>query len=224
MSIQEAPVPEPTPQPVGDSGDAIDPEVGTGKATAGRDYADRLGRLELARWKRILDVQRPYRWNLRRLQLGRCLDVGCGIGRNLLNLGPDAIGVDHNADAIRVCRERGLTAYTTEEFAAIDLPVGGFDSMLIAHVLEHVDAGVGDSIITDYLAYLKPDAKIVVITPQEKGFTTDATHIRFVDHEGVKAHAARLGLTVELAYSFPFPRIVGKVFPYNEFVTVLRRG
>jgi len=215
-------VSEPTPPTADDSDPAMEHGRGSGRNTAGRDYAERLGRLELATWKKVFDVQRPYRLNLRRLELGRCLDVGCGIGRNLLNLGPDAVGVDHNADAIRVCRERGLVAYTTDEIADADLPVGGFDSMLIAHVLEHVDAEVGDQIIKDYLPYLKPNAKIVVITPQEAGFKTDATHIRFVDHAGVIAHAGRLGLTVEKTYSFPFPRFVGKLFPYNEFVTVLR--
>jgi SAM-dependent methyltransferase len=202
--------------------DAMDAGVGSGRRTAGRDYAERLLRLETASWKGLLDVQRPYRWNLRRLELGRCLEVGCGIGRNLLNLGPDAVGVDHNADAIQVCRDRGLVAYTTDEFKAADVHLGSFDSMLIAHVLEHVDESVGDRLLSDYLPYLKPGAKVVVITPQEAGFTSDATHIRFVDHAGVAGHAQRVGLTVERTYSFPFPRIVGKVFPYNEFVTVLR--
>ena len=32
-----------------------------------------------------------------------------------------------------------------------------------------------------------------------------------------------LGLTVEKQYSFPFPRFAGKVFTYNEFVTVARK-
>ncbi len=202
--------------------DAPDTGAGTGRDTAGRDYAERLVRLETAGWKRLLDVQRPYRWNLRRLQLGRCLDVGCGIGRNLLNLGDDAVGVDHNADSVTVCRDRGLAAYTTEEFKAAGVHLASFDSLLIAHVLEHVDENVGDRLLTDYLPYLKPGGKAVVITPQEAGFASDATHIRFVDHDVVAAHAQRLGLTVERRYSFPFPRVVGKVFPYNEFVTVLR--
>jgi DNA primase len=29
-------------------------------------------------WKQLLDVQRPYRWHIRRLELGFVLDVGCG--------------------------------------------------------------------------------------------------------------------------------------------------
>ena len=54
------------------------------------------------RWKRILDVQAPYRWNLRRL-LGtrRTLDVGCGIGRNLVNLPVGSVGVSRHEDTRR---------------------------------------------------------------------------------------------------------------------------
>jgi len=52
--------------------------------TTDRDYTERLGKLTGAGWKQRLDVQRPYRWNLRRLtEDRRVLDVGCGIGRNL---------------------------------------------------------------------------------------------------------------------------------------------
>jgi len=32
--------------------------------------------------------------------------------------------------------------------------------------------------------------------------------------------ARRAGVTVERQYSFPFPRVAGKVFSYNEFVLV----
>ena len=56
------------------------------------DYATRLQTLEQARWKQLLDVQAPYRWNIRRLGLGRTLDVGCRLGRNLAHL--DGRGVE----------------------------------------------------------------------------------------------------------------------------------
>ena len=80
--------------------------------TVGRDYAERLETLEGARWKRLLDVQAPYRWNLRRLGLGFTLDVGCGIGRNLLHLDRRGVGVDHNVASVEIARGRGCTAYT----------------------------------------------------------------------------------------------------------------
>ena len=208
--------------PDADAAGSCDPTGrGSGRDTAGADYAERLQRLAGARWKQVLDVQRPYRWNLHRLELGRCLDIGCGIGRNLAGLAPGSVGVDHNADAIAVCRERGLTAYTTEDLAARDdIAPGSFDALLLAHVLEHVDADVGDAILRDYLPYLRPHGRVVLITPQEVGMASDPTHIRWVDHAAAMGHLNRLGLVVEKAYSFPLPRVAGRVFRYNEFVTV----
>jgi SAM-dependent methyltransferase len=201
------------------------PTRGDGSQTAGADYAERLQRLEGVGWKKLLDVQRPYRWNLRRLGLGRTLDVGCGIGRNLVNLGPGSVGVDHNAESVSLARARGLTAYTTEEFwgSGAGAP-GAFDSMLLAHVMEHVDADVAEDIVREYLPCLKPGGKLVFITPQEVGYRSDSTHVRFVDLDALRGHAANLGLTVERAYSFPLPRAAGKAFKYNEFVLLARRG
>ena len=74
--------------------------------TADDDYARRLVGLEGARWKRLLNVQAPYRWNLRRHRLGRTLDIGCGIGRNLSALDPGSVGVDHNELSVRTARQR----------------------------------------------------------------------------------------------------------------------
>ncbi len=85
-------------------------------STEGADYAERLRRLQGVWWKRILPVQAPYRWNIRRQRLGRTLEVGCGIGRNLAALNPGSIGVDHNADSIAMARALGHEAMTTGEF------------------------------------------------------------------------------------------------------------
>lgn len=189
--------------------------------TEGSDYTRRLARLERSGVKRLLPTQAPYRWNLRRLQLGRVLDVGCGLGRNLLNCGPESVGVDHNAHSVRICRERGLTAYTTEELtAAPDCGPGSFDSLLASHVLEHVDEDTAASILERYLPLVKARGSVVLITPQELGFRSDTTHIRWVGFDELRSHAARAGVSVRRTYSFPFPRAMGNVFPYNEFVLV----
>jgi SAM-dependent methyltransferase len=68
--------------------------------TQDREYADRLIRLQTARWKRPLHVQAPYGWNLRRIQPGLVLEIGCGIGRNLMHLHGNALGLDHDRFAI----------------------------------------------------------------------------------------------------------------------------
>lgn len=189
-----------------------------GWRTRGQQYTDRLVGQEHG-WKRVLDVQRPYRWNLARLTLGRCLDVGCGIGRNLAGLPDGSVGVDHNAASVGVCRSRGLEAYTADEFLG-QARLGSFDSMLVAHVLEHVDEDVGDALFDSYLPFVRPGGRIVVITPQERGFASDATHTRWVGFEEVRHHFDRAGVSVDRQYSFPLPRRGGRVFYANEFVSV----
>ena len=203
---------------------AANRSTGTGSATAGADYAERLTRLEFASWKQRVDVQAPYRWNVQRLNLGRVLDIGCGIGRNLAHLDGNGVGVDHNSDSVTVARKRGLRAYTTEEFhRSVHARPDAFDSLLFAHLPEHVSREVFLDIVREYLPYLRADGRVVFICPQEKGWTTDATHVRFVDFADLRATCTELDLQVEKQFSFPFPRLAGKVFPYNEFVVVARR-
>lgn len=185
-------------------------------------YAERLRSLEGARWKRVLDVQAPYRWNVRRLALGRTLDVGCGLGRNLAHLGGEGVGVDHNPASVAVARERGLEAYTPDEFTAAFDAAGSFDSLLLAHVVEHMPEADAAALLRTYLPYVRPGGKVVVVTPQERGYATDATHVRFCGFDEVAALCTGAGLHVVNAYSFPFPRAAGRVFPYNEFVTLAR--
>jgi SAM-dependent methyltransferase len=198
-----------------------------GESTRDPRYAKRLERLGTAWWKRLLDVQRPYRWNLRRLELGYVLDVGCGLGRNLENLGgPDAgVGVDHSAEAVAVARRRGFVAYLPDEFAASPHAVPDrFDALLFSHVLEHMYSAEARELVTTYLPYLRSSGRVVMITPQEAGFRSDPTHVTFLDLDELTGLANALGLRKVRSYSFPFPRRVGNIFKYNEFVLVSSPG
>lgn len=187
------------------------------------DYTERLATKESAGWKQRLDVQAPYRWNVRLLALGRTLDIGCGIGRNLAHLDGNGVGVDHNATSVALANERGHEAYTPDGFAqSPHARSGAFDSLLLAHVVEHMTEADALGLLRSYLPHVRPGGKVVLITPQEKGYTTDATHVRFCGFAEVAALCATAGLGVDRQYSFPFPRPAGKVFPYNEFVTVAR--
>ena len=87
---------------------------------------------------------------------------------------------------------------------------------------EHLPEDVADGLLAEYLPYIKPGGRVVFITPQERGYATDATHVWFVGHDETKRLAGRAGLTVERQYSFPFPRRAGRIFAYNEFVMVGR--
>lgn len=76
------------------------------------------------------------------------------------------------------------------------------------------------ALVESYLPYLRRPGRVVLITPQERGYASDATHVEFVDLDGLADIARRCGLHVDRARSFPFPRAVGKVFTYNEFTLV----
>jgi 2-polyprenyl-3-methyl-5-hydroxy-6-metoxy-1,4-benzoquinol methylase len=190
-------------------------------ATDGVQYTQRLQRLTGARWKRLFDAQAPYRWNVRRLKLGRTLDVGCGIGRNLAHLCGSGVGVDHNPTSVAVCRSRGLEAYTSDEFLdTASARPASFDALLAAHLLEHLDRDDAYDILRGYLPLVRDGGTIVFITPQERGYASDATHVSFVDFEAAADIVDALGIRLELQFSFPFPRTAGRVFTYNEFVTI----
>src|SRR2546423_10019742 len=106
--------------------------------TADQRYAAWLATQEAIWWKRLFAVQAPFRWNLRRLDPGFTLDIGCGIGRNLLHLPGHSVGIDVNAHCVRAAKARGLIAFTPSEFrrSVEDNRPGRFDAILLAHVAE----------------------------------------------------------------------------------------
>lgn len=198
------------------------PVVADQEPTRDSDYTQRLLRLERPLWKRVLDVQAPYRMELRHLFGNRdVLDVGCGVGRCLSHLAPHGIGVDHNAHSVRVCRQRGLVAFTPEEFASTRYArPGAFQGLLAAHLIEHMPRPRAVDILRGYLGCLGPAARVVFICPQERGYAADPTHVEYTDLDGLADIAGQLGLTVRRGSSFPLPRFAGKAFSYNEFILV----
>ena len=167
-------------------------------------------------------MQAPYRWNIRRLLADRdVLEIGCGIGRNLAHLSPRAVGVDHNEHSIRICRERGLVAFTTAKFHESEYArPGRFDGLLAAHLIEHMAHADAIQALRGYAPYLSDSARVVLICPQERGFASDRTHVEFADFDALADVAAALGRTEERRISFPLPRPAGRVFTHNEFVFV----
>jgi SAM-dependent methyltransferase len=200
----------------------VEPEEG---AIRGEAYAKRLIRLQTTAWKRWLDVQAPFRWNLRRLDPGFTLEIGCGIGRNLQHLPGQSVGIDINEHCVRAATARGLTAFTPDEFRRSTEynRRDRFDTILLAHVAEHMIEDQVVTLLQEYEALLRFGGRLILMTPQEAGFRSDPTHVQLMDFASLARVSARLGFQPEQAFSFPFPRWAGRWFTYNEFVVVSRK-
>jgi len=191
--------------------------------TKDAEYTRRLLREQGSRWKRLLDVQAPYRWNLRRLRPGSTLEIGCGVGRNLSHLRGAGVGVDHNPHSVEACRKAGLVAFTPEEFRRSPYAARRFDSLLLSHVAEHMTFAEFVQLLREYVPLLGPEGRIIVESPQEAGFRSDPTHVEFFDLAKIRAAVEQVGFQPTREYSYPFARLVGRLFPYNEFVSVSGR-
>jgi SAM-dependent methyltransferase len=191
--------------------------------TRGDDYASRLITKPQAWWKRALRVQALYQWHLRRHRLGRTLDIGCGVGRNLVSLEPGSVGVDHNEAAVRHARGLGLTALTSEEFlTSTHATPASYDSLLVAHVVEHMTPLEAQELVRSYVPFLRPGGSVLFICPQERGYRSDPTHVTWTTAADLTRLARECGLVPVRARSFPLARPVGKIFTYNEFVVRAR--
>ncbi|MCZ6782323.1 MAG: class I SAM-dependent methyltransferase, partial [Proteobacteria bacterium] len=152
-------------------------------------------------------------------------DLGCGIGRNLVHLDRFGVGVDHNAHSVKIACERGCAAFTPEEFRRSEAASpGSFDALLAAHVLEHMPLDEATALVGEYLDFVRPGGRVVLITPQEAGYRSDPSHVEHLDFDALAKLLAELRLEPVRSYSFPFPRFAGRWFVHNEFVVVGRKA
>ncbi|MEV0370660.1 class I SAM-dependent methyltransferase [Streptomyces sp. NPDC050636] len=194
-------------------------------ATAPHASTARLPTPQRAGATRPLPVRRrpSYRRHLRRIGPGRVLEIGCGTGGTLAGCAPGSVGVDHDPRSVELCRDRGLTAYTADAFlASPHARPGAFDTLLSAHVLEHLDDEQVEGLLRAYLPYVRPGGAVVLITPQEAGHRGDPAGLmgRFTDFTLLRAFAESAGLAVRRTYSHPLPRPAGKLLRRNAFVLV----
>jgi SAM-dependent methyltransferase len=185
-------------------------------------YTNLLISLE-ARWLSRI-YQRLFRWHIRSLKLGFTLDVGCGIGRNLMHLDGNGIGIDISLSSLAVCRARGLTAFTPEEFErSVYNRRNRFDSLLFAHICEHMSQRQAAELVARYTSLVKGSGKLVLITPQEAGFRKyPEDHVEFMDHAALRHTELSAGFTPRIDYSFPLPAF-GNILRSNEFVLIASR-
>ena len=164
---------------------------------------------------------------------GRTLDFGCGVGELLAKLPAGSKGLEYNPATVEFCRRAGLDVefYDGEsdhwQLSTLGAEMGGqFESMIISHVLEHLEHP------RDVLNRLLWSAarlgmrRVVVIVPGRAGFRVDATHRTFID----LAYLQDASIVCGTAFSFRgaryFPgdlRGLGDWLPHHELQVVFEK-
>ena len=179
-------------------------------------YATRLYRISNRSWKRILRPVNPYRLHIRSLVIGRCLDIGCGFGRNLGYLGNTSnVGVEPNSSLRVLARDLGHTVISPEDVRR-SLHREKFDNLIFSHVLEHLLPDEHAVILNNYLPYLKSGGRVIVLIPQRAGFDGDDDHRHFWTLNAMETFLEQNHLITQKKGTFPFPEFVGTFFKYNE--------
>jgi SAM-dependent methyltransferase len=96
---------------------------------------------------------------------GRLLDLGCGMGGLLRELGDAAscYGADRSAYALQVCRAKGASRLARADLCAQPFRAGAFDTVLALDVIEHLDDDVG--FLRDAATLLAPGGRFLIAVP-----------------------------------------------------------
>lgn len=176
-------------------------------------------------------VRRIYLGRAASLLEGPTIDFGCGVGELLSRLPMGSKGLEYNRDTVDFCRSKGLDVSWYDGYAdnwsLSPIPGDGrMTSMVISHVLEHLDEpmAVLDRLL--HAAYEKGVKKVLVIVPGKAGFRSDATHRTFIDLPVLRDELARQPLwRLDTSGYFPFNlRRVGDYFAHNELQFLMQRA
>ena len=151
------------------------------------------------------------------------IDFGCGIGEHLTHLGSDSIGIEVNESSVAYCQNKGLNVVhvspNDDLYQLSFLEKGKYNSMLISHVLEHLDNP--DEVLRQLLIACERIGvkRIFICVPGKKGYAHDATHRTFIDLNYIQDHGLNKSGAFQLVKSGYFPfnaAFVGNYFTHNE--------
>lgn len=131
-----------------------------------------------------------------RLCRGRVLELGSGEGhlaRTIRDRGHEVVAVDLSVRKIETAR----ASYPEIEFLRcdileLDLPDASFDTVVLAEVLEHVDAEHGEAMLAQAWRLLRPRGRLIVSVPNEDCIP-HRNHVREFDRRSLARLLRRWG-------------------------------
>lgn len=96
----------------------------------------------------------------------KILDVACGDGRisePLVLMGHEVYGVDHHADAVQACLEKGIDCRQADITKDLPLLPDFFDIVLALDILEHLEKP--EVLLQRLKKIMKQDARLIISVP-----------------------------------------------------------
>jgi SAM-dependent methyltransferase len=108
---------------------------------------------------------------------GPCLDVGCGAGATMVDVGRarPTFGVDLSLQALAHARRRGLTGLVCAEAGSLPFAPGSFASVIALDILEH--HGTPELLLEEIHRILRPGGLLVVGVPAYQWMWSYADHL-----------------------------------------------
>ena len=129
-------------------------------------------------YRRMYENEDRYWWYVSRRELvvdlakkagltesARLVDIGCGTGANVSALSAvcRAAGVDFSTEALRFCRDRGLTGLARGSAERLPLRDDVVDAIVATDILEHLDDDV--AALKEFRRALKPGGRAIITVP-----------------------------------------------------------
>jgi len=199
------------------------------KPVFGQDYAARQLRRRRNPLRRA--IKHFYLQNILREVRGRTVDFGFGAGQLLERLPAGSLGLEVNPHLVEDARRAGLNAVLydadTEPPLIGIVPPGTYSTLVMAHVLEHVEDAAG------FLRRLLRSCaelgvgRVILVVPGAKGYRFDSTHRTFVNKEYLTKHNLLAFEDYVLSKTRYFPgdrEWIGRYYVFHEFMFVYDRS
>lgn len=157
---------------------------------------------------------------------GPTIDFGCGAGQLLARLPPHSVGVEANPDLVARVAAQGHSVHLSRgdysDFDLLGMPAGRFRSLVIAHVLEHLDDPARALWALLRGCRRLGVTRVLMVVPGARCMPADATHRTLIDRAWLAAHPVppELGFAVTGVSFFPGPGWLGSWFAFHEMLVV----
>ena len=158
---------------------------------------------------------------------GKTIDFGCGPGELLGKLPEGSIGLEINKFSVVHGQSMGLNIQhydpQKDRYQLSDLEPGRYDSLILSHVLEHLENP--KQVLRSLLRSARrlKLKRVVIIIPGKKGFFLDPTHKTYISPNFFKKNKLDLAEGYKLVRQKYFPvdiKILERLFTYLELQVV----